>query len=71
MKKRTIISIALLILLTTISTKQKIIISKFNLKEILVSNNFLVKEKDIKFLLTPIYNKNLIFLKIQKLKNYF
>ena len=68
MKKRTIILIALLILLTTISTKQKIIISKFNLKEILISNNSLVKEKDIKFLLTPIYNKNLIFLKNSEIK---
>ena len=68
MKKRTIIAIALLILLTTISTKQKIIISKFNLKEILISNNSLVKEKDIKFLLTPIYNKNLIFLKNSEIK---
>ena len=68
MKKRTIIAIALLILFTTISTKQKIIISKFNLKEILVSNNFLVKDKDIKFLLTPIYNKNLIFLKNSEIK---
>tara|TARA_B100001248_G_C27378192_1_gene455463 strand:- start:459 stop:1115 length:657 start_codon:yes stop_codon:yes gene_type:complete len=68
MKKRTIIAIALLILLTTISTKKKVIISKFNLKEILISNNSLVKEKDIKFLLTPIYNKNLIFLKNSEIK---
>ncbi len=68
MKKRTIIAIALLILLTTISPKKKVIISKFNLKEILISNNSLVKEKDIKFLLTPIYNKNLIFLKNSEIK---
>ena len=68
MKKRIIIAIVLLILLTTISTKQKIIISKFNLKEILISNNSLVKENDIKFLLTPIYNKNLIFLKNSEIK---
>ena len=63
MKKRTIIAIALLILLTTINSKQKLVISKFNLKEINIENNFLLKEEDLKNILLPIYNKNLIFLK--------
>ena len=63
MKKRTIIAIALLILLTTINSKQKLVISKFNLKEIYIENNFLLKEEDLKNILLPIYNKNLIFLK--------
>ena len=62
MKKRTAIAIALLILLTTITSQQKIIISKFNLKKINIENNFLLEDKDIENLLTPIYNKNLIFL---------
>jgi cell division septal protein FtsQ len=63
MKKRTVIAIALLILLTTITTQQKIVISKFNLKKIDIENNFLLEDKDIKKLLASIYNKNLIFLK--------
>ena len=62
MKKRLIISCTLLILLTTITNNQKINISKFNLKEIHIENNFLLKERDLKKLLLPIYNKNLIFL---------
>tara|TARA_E500000178_G_scaffold350620_1_gene409958 strand:- start:2024 stop:2680 length:657 start_codon:yes stop_codon:yes gene_type:complete len=62
MKKRLVIAISLLILLTTISSQQKFIISKFNLKTIIIKNNLLLEEKDIKNLLIPIYNKNLLFL---------
>tara|TARA_B100001063_G_C16702754_1_gene523497 strand:- start:660 stop:1316 length:657 start_codon:yes stop_codon:yes gene_type:complete len=68
MKKRALIAIALLILLTTITSQQKIVISKFNLKKINIENNFLLKEKDIKKLLVPIYNKNLIFLENTEIK---
>ena len=50
-------------MLTTINSQQKIVISKFNLQEINIENNFLLEEKDIKKLLIPIYNKNLLFLK--------
>ncbi len=76
MKNRIIIAIALLVLLTTITSQKKIIFSNFNLKAIEIENNFLLKKKDIKKLLTPIYNKNLIFLnntEIEKLllKNSF
>ena len=63
MKKRIVIGLGLLILLTTITSQQKIVISKFNLKEINIENNILTKKKDIKKLLFQIYNKNLIFLK--------
>lgn len=62
MKKRLIIAVALLVLLTTINTKQEIIISKFNIKEIRIDNNFILKEKELKKLLSQIYDKNLIFL---------
>ena len=61
MKKRTIIALAILILFTTITSKQKIVISKFNLKEIIIYNNSLLKDEDLKKLLMPIYNKNLLF----------
>ena len=62
MKKRTIIAIILLILLTTITSQDELIFSKFNLKKIIIENNSLIKEEEIKKLLTTIYNKNLIFL---------
>ena len=76
MRKRTLISILLLIFLTTFTTHNKISFTKFNLEEIVIENNVLLKEQDIKKMLKPIYNSNLIFLdnsKIQKalLKNDF
>ena len=68
MKKRLVIAISLLILLTTISSQQKFFISKFNLKKIIIENNFLLKDKDLKNLLAPIYGKNLLFLKNVEVK---
>ena len=68
MKKRIIIAVALLILLTTITSQQKIVISKFNLITIEIENNSLLQKKDIKKLLLPIYNKNLIFLKNKEIE---
>tara|TARA_X000000950_G_scaffold284537_1_gene387892 strand:- start:975 stop:1631 length:657 start_codon:yes stop_codon:yes gene_type:complete len=68
MKKRLVIALTLLILLTTINSKQSFVISKLNLKTIVVENNFLLKDKDIKNLLIQFYNKNLIFLDNNKVK---
>ena len=62
MKKRLIIALSLLILLTTINSQQSFVISKFNLKTIIIENNLLLKDEDIKKLLIPFYNKNLILL---------
>ena len=62
MKKQLVIAFILFTLLTTITFKEKIIISQLNIKEIIVENNSLVKKKDVKQLLIPIYNKNIIFL---------
>ena len=62
MKKRVAISFVLLISLSTITVQQKISITNFNLKKIEIENNSLLKERDIKKLLIPIYNKNLILL---------
>ena len=62
MKKRLVIALSLLILLTTINSQQSFVISKFNLKTIEIENNLLLKEKDIKKLLIPFYNRNLLFL---------
>lgn len=68
MKKQTVIAIALFILLTTITSKEKISISEFNLKKIEISNNQFIKEGEIKKLLKPIYNKNLLFLSNLEIK---
>ena len=62
MKKRLVIALSLLILLTTINSQQSFVISKFNLKTIIIENNLLLKDEDIKKLLIPFYNKNLILI---------
>ena len=68
MKKRLVIALSLLILLTTIDSKQSFVISKFNLKTIIIENNLLLKDKDIKSLLIPFYNRNLISLDNKEVK---
>lgn len=62
MKKRTVISIVLFFFLTTIISKQKLLISKFKIEEIRIENNSFVKETEIQKLLKPIYNESLLFL---------
>ena len=68
MRKKISISIVLLILLSTITFKQKIGISKFNLEEIKIVNNFLIEEKDIKKNLIPFYQKNLLLIDNKKIE---
>ena len=68
MKKRLVIALSLLILLTTINSQQIFNISKFNLKTIVIKNNLLIKNEEIKKLLIPFYNKNLLFLDNNKIK---
>ena len=68
MKKPLVTALFLIILLTTIDSKQSFVISKFNLKTIIIENNLLLKDKDIKSLLIPFYNRNLIFLDNKEVK---
>ena len=68
MKKRLIIALSLLILLTTFNSKQRFVTFQFDLKTIEIENNFLLKDKDIKNLLISFYNKNLIFLDNNEVK---
>jgi len=68
MKKRLIVATVALILLTTITTKQRINITKFNLKKINIENIFLLKEEDLKKLLIPINEKNLLLLRNKEIE---
>ena len=45
MRKRILIAFVLLILLTTITTQQNIIKSKFNITKINIENNYLIKKR--------------------------
>ena len=68
MTKQILIAVLLLLILTTITTKEKISLEKFNIKEIKVENNTLLKDEEIRKLLIPIYEKNLIFLSNNEVK---
>ena len=67
-EKKFVIAIALLILLSTITSQKKIYISEFNLKKIQIDNNFILKDTDIKRLLIPLYDKNLILLRYSEIE---
>ena len=68
MRIRLVIAASLIILLTTINSKQNFVVSTFSLKKIIIENNLLLTDKDIKSLLVPIYDKNLLFLKNDEVK---
>lgn len=68
MKIRIIITATLLIFLTTISPEQKIFFSKFNINKIMIENNILIQEKDLKNSLEPIFNKSLLFLESREIE---
>ncbi len=68
MRKRIIIALILLTSLTTITFKPRIITSKFYIKKIIIENNLLLSEKDIKKSLSSIYDKNLLFLKNKEIE---
>ena len=67
MTKRFIIGISLLILFTTFISQKEITIEKFKIKIIQIENNNLLSETDIKELLS-IYNENLVFINLDKVK---
>ena len=68
MKKRLVFALSLLVLLTTINLQQRFFTSQFDLRTIEIENNLLLTDQDIKNLLVPFYNKNLIFLDKNEVK---
>ena len=62
MKKRLIIALALLLLFSTYKPQKLFLNNKFNIKEIKIENNFIIKDVDIKRDLAFLYDVNLIFL---------
>ena len=48
--------------------KKKFYTSKFNLKEVQIENNSILKERDLKKLLIPLYDRNLIFLSYSEIE---
>ena len=75
MKKRLIIALALLVLLSTYKPQKLFLINKFNVEEVIIENNFILKDENIKKKLDFLYDENLIFLNIffikEKLKKIY
>ena len=68
MKKRIITAITLLLLLTTYKPEKLPSESVFNINEIKIENNFILKDEDIKKELIFLYKKNLFFLNYTSIK---
>ena len=68
MKKRLIIAIALLMLLTTYKHQNIFFNLKFNIEEIIIENNYILKEHEIKKDLVFLYNSDLFFLNVNNIK---
>ena len=68
MKKQLIIAIALLVLLTSYKSQNFFFDLKFNIEEIVLENNFILKEDVIKKDLAYLYDKNLFFLNVNNIK---
>jgi cell division septal protein FtsQ len=68
MKKRLVIALALLVLLSTYKPQELSLTSKFNIKEIKIENNHILKDEDIKKDLIFLYDTNLIFLNNSNIK---
>ncbi len=69
MKNKPILGIALLILFTTIISQNKFTFNKFEIKEIKIENNNILKEQELIQIFSFLYNKNIIFLNSYELKN--
>ena len=68
MKKRLIIAMALLVLLTTYKPQNFFFDLKFNIEEIIVENNFILKDDEIKKDLNYLYNSDLFFLNVNNIE---
>ena len=64
MTKRLIIALALLVLFSTYKPQKLFLGNKFNVEEIRIENNFILKDENIKKDLAFLYNVNLIFLNL-------
>mgnify|MGYP003686081179 CR=1 FL=1 len=62
MKKRLIISLIFITLFSTYKPQKLNSLKKFNIEEILIENNYILKKEEIKKKLSSIYQTNLLFL---------
>ena len=62
MKNKPIFLITLFILFSTFISQNKFTINKFEIKEIKIQNNEILKDQELLNIFSFLYNKNIIFL---------
>ena len=68
MKNKSIFGIALFILFSTFISQSKFTINKFEIKEIKIENNEILKDQELINIFSFLYSKNIIFLNSYELK---
>ena len=68
MRNKPIFGIALFILFSTFISQNRLTINKFEIKEIKIENNEILKDQELLNIFSFLYNKNIIFLNSYKLK---
>ena len=69
MKKRLIIATIFVLSFTTFNPKNFSLKTTFNINEIIIENNFILREEEIKKNLAFLYNSNIFFLKSSNITN--
>ena len=69
MKKKIVIALILLIILSTYKPEKLFLSSKFKIKQIKIENNSILKERDIKKNLAHLYEKNIFIIDTQNILN--
>ena len=69
MKKKLVIALTLLVLLSTYKPQKLLLIKRLNIKEIKIENNFIIRDQEIKNNLDFLYQTNLFILKTKRIEN--
>ena len=69
MKKKILIALILLIILSTYKPQKLFLSSKFKIEQIKIENNSILKERDIKKNLAHLYEKNIFIIDNQNILN--
>jgi cell division protein FtsQ len=69
MNKRLLIAFSLLLIFSTYKPQNLSLVTKFNIKKIIIEDNFILKDEEIKKSLIGTYEKNLIFLRTSNIKD--
>jgi cell division protein FtsQ len=69
MKKKIVIALIILVILSTYKPQKLFLSSKFKIEQIMIENNSILKERDIKKNLAYLYDKNIFIIDNQNIEN--